>query len=202
MLDARIRPFIDPPLNRAGHILARAGVSADAVTLAGLVIGLTAAWCIMGGAVMAALALIVVSRLADGLDGAIARAAGPSDFGGFLDIVCDFLFYGAVPLAFVAMDPATNGLAGAFLLMTFYFNGTTFLGFAVLAEKKQMRTDRQGVKSLYFAGGLLGGTETIAFFVLICLFPAHFAAMAWVFGTLCLFTGASRILLAHRVFGQ
>lgn len=200
MLDARVRPFIDPPLNHAGRVLARAGVPANAVTLAGLVIGLTAAWYITAGAVMLALALIIVSRLADGLDGAIARAAGPSDFGGFLDIVCDFLFYGAVPLAFVAMDPGANGLAGAFLLMTFYFNGTTFLGFAVLAEKKRIRTDAQGVKSLYYVGGLLGGTETIAFFVLICLFPAHFAAMAWVFGTLCLLTGASRVLLAHRVF--
>ena len=200
MLDAHVRPFIDPPLNRIGRVLARAGVSANAVTVGGLLIGLTAAWCIMAGAVMAALALIVVSRLADGLDGAIARAAGPSDFGGFLDIVCDFLFYGAVPLAFVAMDPGANGLAGAFLLMTFYFNGTTFLGFAVLAEKKQIRTDAQGVKSLYYVGGLLGGTETIAFFILICLFPAHFAVMAWVFGTLCLITGASRVVLAHRVF--
>lgn len=201
MLDRYIRPAIEPPLAQAGGVLARAGVSANAVTVAGLLLGLTAAWCITSGAVLAALALIVVSRLADGLDGAVARATRPSDFGGYLDISSDFLFYGAVPMAFVAMDPAANGLAGAFLLLSFYFNGATFLGFAVLAEKKAMRTDVRGAKSLYFTGGLLEGSETIAFFLLLCLYPAHFAPMAYAFGALCFVTGGSRLLLARRVFG-
>ena len=107
-----------------------------------------------------------------------------------------------MPFAFVVLDPAANGVAGAFLLLSFYVNGTTFLGYAVLAERRGMETAARGAKSLYFTGGLLEGTETIAFFVLICLVPSWFAPAAWVFGTLCFITAGSRVLLARQVFGR
>ena len=200
MFDAVIRKRIDPVLNPMGSALARAGVGANTVTLAGLVLGLGAAALIMVGQPLWAVAPLLLSRLADGLDGAIARASRPTDFGGYLDIAADFLFYGAIPMAFMLSDPVANGAAGAFLLTSFYFNGTSFLGFAVLAEKRQMKTSARGVKSLYFTGGLLEGSETIGFFVLLCLLPQWFAPMAWVFGALCFATGASRVLLAWRVF--
>ncbi|CUH74945.1 Inner membrane protein YnjF [Tritonibacter multivorans] len=199
MFDARIRPLIDPILNAQGARLAARGVRPDQVTLAGLGFGLLAALLIALGAMGWALAAIVLSRLADGLDGAVARAGQPSDFGGFLDIVCDFAFYGAVPLAFVVVDPA-NGLAAAFLLFSFYVNGATFLAYAVLAEKREMKTDALGVKTLYFTGGLLEGAETIGLFVLFCLLPGWFVPAAFVFGALCLVTAVSRVLLAARVF--
>mgnify|MGYP006276433733 CR=1 FL=1 len=200
MFDARLRPLIDPPLDAAGRLVARWGVTADAVTLAGLALGLAAAGAIAAGHPGWGLALLLASRLADGLDGAVARATRPSDFGGYLDITSDFFFYGAIPLGFVWLDPAANGAAGAFLLLSFYVNGASFLGFAILAEKRKMRTDARGVKSLYFTGGLLEGAETIAFFVLLCLLPQHFVPMAWAFGALCFVTAASRLLLARKVF--
>ncbi len=200
MLDRHLRPLIDPPLNRLGQAVARLGLSANHVTLIGLALGLGAAAAIWAQAFWLAIALILASRLADGLDGAVARVQGVSDFGGFLDIVCDFVFYAAIPLAFVALDPGAHGLAGAFLLLSFYVNAATFLGFAVLAEKQKMRSEAHGVKSLYFTSGLLEGTETIVFFLLLCLFPAAFAALAWGFGILCLITAGSRVFLAARVF--
>jgi phosphatidylglycerophosphate synthase len=200
MLDAKVRSIIDPILNRQGLALARARVGADAVTVVGLMLGLASAGVIALGAPGWALAPLLLSRLADGLDGAVARATRKTDFGGYLDIASDFLFYGAVPMAFVWLDPAANGAAGAFLLTSFYLNGTTFLGYAILAEKRKMETEARGSKSLYFSGGLLEGTETIAFFVLICMAPGWFAPAAWIFGTLCFFTAGSRILLARQVF--
>lgn len=200
MFDAQIRPLIDPPLNALGGALARAGVSADGMTLIGLALGLLAAAMIALGAPGLALAPLLLSRLADGLDGAVARATRKTDFGGYLDITCDFLFYGAIPLAFVLLDPVTNGVAGAFLLTSFYINGASFLGYAILAEKRGMQTTKRGAKSLYFTGGLLEGTETIVFFVLLCLLPAYFAPLAFAFGTLCFITAGSRILLARAVF--
>ncbi|MBM9593647.1 CDP-alcohol phosphatidyltransferase family protein [Roseitranquillus sediminis] len=200
MLDASIRRLIDPTLDRQGAALARLGVGANAVTALGLVLGLAAAGLIAAGAPGWALVPLILSRLADGLDGAVARATRPTAFGGYLDIAADFLFYGAVPMAFVWLDPAANGAAGAFLLTSFYFNGTSFLGFAILAEKRRMRTDVRGVKSLYFTGGLLEGSETIGFFVLLCLVPDWFAPLAWIFGALCFVTGALRLVLARRVF--
>lgn len=200
MLDAPFRRLIDPPLDRAGRALARRGVGADAVTLAGLALGLAAAAMIAAGAPGWALAPLLLSRLADGLDGAVARATRRSDFGGYLDITSDFLFYGAVPLGFVVLDPGANGLAGAVLLLSFYVNGTSFLGFAILAEKHRLTTEARGIKNLYFSGGLLEGTETIAFFVVLCVWPASFAPLAWGFSGLCFLTALTRVLHARKVF--
>ncbi len=200
MLDAPTRRLIDPTLNRMGRRLALSGIAANTVTLIGLGLGLLAAVFIAIGQPLLALLPLLASRLADGLDGAVARATRKSDFGGYLDISSDFLFYGAIPVAFVITDPAANGVAGAVLLASFYFNGTSFLGYAILAEKHKMTTSAQGVKSLYYSNGLLEGTETILFFVLLCLFPLYFPAMAWVFGTLCLLSGAMRIAGSRKVF--
>ena len=200
MLDASARRLIDPPLNAAGRWLAARGITPNGVTLIGLGIGLIAAAMIAGGAPTLALLPLLLSRIADGLDGAVARASRKTDYGGYLDIACDFLFYGAVPLAFVFLDPAANAVAGAFLIASFYFNGTSFLGFAIMAEKRKMETSAQGSKSLYFSNGLLEGTETIVFFVLLCLFPQHFAPLAWIFGALCYLTAALRLWAARSVF--
>jgi phosphatidylglycerophosphate synthase len=202
MLDATMRRLIDPPLNRTGGWLARLGVHPDAVTLIGLALGLAGAGAVALGAFWTALALILASRLADGLDGAVARARRTTDFGGYLDICADFAFYGAVPLGFVLFDPAANGLAGAALIFSFYVNAASFLGFAVLAERRRLATSARGIKNLYFSGGLLEGTETIAFFVALCLWPQHFATLAWVFAGLCLVTAVTRILRARRRFAE
>lgn len=200
MLDATARKLIDPPLNALGVALADRGVSANGVTLAGLALGLLAAAVIAAGLPGLALVPLLASRIADGLDGAVARATTKTDFGGYLDITCDFLFYGAIPFAFAILNPDANAVAAAFLLTSFYFNGTSFLGYAILAEKRKMQTSAQGVKSLYFSNGLLEGTETIVFFVLLCLFPASFAVMATIFGSLCFATATLRLIAARRVF--
>jgi phosphatidylglycerophosphate synthase len=202
MLDPIIRPHVDPWLDRLGRRIAAGGIGADAVTVAGLILGLAAAALIALGEPLAALLPLLASRLADGLDGAVARATRRTDFGGYLDIVADFAFYGAIPLGFVLADPAANGAAGAFLIATFYVNGASFLGFAILAEKRGLASDLHGAKNLYFSGGLLEGTETIAFFVALCLFPAAFPALACAFGALCLVTAIGRVLHARRRFAE
>jgi len=201
MLDPYLRPLIDPPLDAAGRVLARAGVRADAVTLAGLATGLAAAAAVAAEVFWLAALLIVASRVADGLDGAVARASRRTDFGGFLDIACDFVFYAAIPMAFVLCDPEANAVAGAALLAAFYINGATFLGYAILAERRGMTSTRHGSKTLYFTGGLLEGTETIVFFLILCAVPQHFAPLAWAFAALCLVTASARVALAWQVFG-
>ncbi len=193
--------MIDPCLNRVGRSLAAHGVAADVVTLVGLALGLMAAGLIALGWPLVALAVMLASRVADGLDGAVARATATTDFGGYLDITADFLFYGAFPLGFVLWHPEMNGVAGAFLLVSFYVNGASFLGYAILAERHGMETQSRGTKSLYFTGGLLEGTETIAFFAALCLWPALFPMLSLLFGALCFVTASARILLARQVFG-
>lgn len=201
MLDGVLKKRIDPPIAFLAAMLCRQGIGADAVTAAGLVLGLAAAAAIAFGQLWLGLVLILASRLADGLDGAVARLTRRTDRGGYLDIVFDYIFYGAIPLAFAVLDPAANALAAAVLLTSFYANGASFLAFAVMAEKRGLSTRQRGEKSLYFSTGLAEATETIATFVLFCLFPAHFAVIAYVFAAMTAWTCVSRIRLSLQLFG-
>ena len=194
-----MRRLIDPPLDRMGRRLAAAGVSANAVTAAGFAVGLLAVPCLALQWYGAALAVILLNRLGDGLDGAVARRTRLTDLGGYLDIVCDFVFYAAVPFGFALARPE-NAVAAAFLIFSFAGTGSSFLAFAILAAKRNLATEAQGRKSLYYLGGLTEGTETIILFVAVCLFPAAFPALAWIFGALCWITTATRILSARRAF--
>ncbi|WP_346899388.1 CDP-alcohol phosphatidyltransferase family protein [uncultured Roseibium sp.] len=198
MFDSRLRPLIDPPLNAAGKRLAQTGIGANAITVTGFAFGLAAAVLIALGAPLAGLGFVLLNRLADGLDGAVARVNGKTDLGGFLDITLDFFFYGAVPFAFAVLDPSKNALAAAALLLSFYANGASFLAFAIMAEKHGLETDRQGAKSLYYLGGLAEGAETIALFVLMCLWPSGFALLAWAFAAVCTVSAGARVLIGVR----
>lgn len=200
MLDGWARRQLDPLLDAIAARLAGAGVAANTVTLASAAVGLAAAAAVAFGYLWLALALLVVSRLGDGLDGAIARRARPTDFGGYLDIVLDFLFYGAFPLGFVLLDPATNAVAGAVLILSFYVNGASFLAYATIAEKRRMESDARGKKSLFFTVGLAEATETILFFAAFCVFPAWFPVLAYFFAALTFYTAVSRVTLAWRTF--
>ncbi|MRG71853.1 CDP-alcohol phosphatidyltransferase family protein [Alphaproteobacteria bacterium HT1-32] len=201
MLDARIRPYIDRPLALAAEILVARKISANTVTLAGFFIGLAAVPAIAAGAYPLALTLILINRLSDGLDGAVARLTGKTDLGGYLDIVCDFIFYSAIIFGFALASPG-NSLSAAFLIFSFMGTGSSFLTFAIMAEKRGITTDIRGSKSLYYLGGLTEGTETIALFVAICLWPEYFPVLAWAFGALCWVTTISRIIAARQTFGD
>lgn len=198
MFDARIRPLIDPSLNRLGYLLARTGVSPNAVTLFGFAIGIGAAVAIASGFFLLGFVLIALNRLADGLDGALARATQKTDLGGYLDITLDFFFYGAIPLAFAIQDPATNALPAAALLCSFYANGSAFLAFAIMAERRGLSTNKQGAKSLYYLGGLAEGTETIVLFLLMALLPSWFATLAWAFAAVCFVSAGARVMIGVK----
>ena len=200
MLDGLARRLLDPALDRAGRALAARGVHADALTFAGLACGLGAALAVALAADGVALAAFAVNRLLDGLDGAVARATTRTDRGGFLDIVLDFVTYGAVPLAFALRDPAANALAAAVLLFAFYVNGASFLAFAAVAAKRGLESSVRGVKSIYFTAGLAEGTETVLAFVAMMLWPRHFSVMALAFAGLTLMGAVARVTLAWHVF--
>lgn len=201
MLDAALRQLIDPPLDRLGAALGRRGVSANWVTAAGLSVGLAAVPALAVQRYGLALALIIANRALDGIDGAVARSRGPTDFGGYLDIVSDFIFYSAVVLGFALARPEDAPWA-CFLVFSFMGTASSFLAFAILAAKHGLDTTLRGRKSIYYLGGLTEGTETILFFAAMCLWPAGFAMMAAVFGALCWITTATRVLWAWDSFGR
>lgn len=200
MLDGVVRKQIDPVLDAIGKKMAGAGITANGVTIAAFFVGVAAMISISQMWFWTGLILLLVSRLLDGLDGCVARATSPTDFGGYLDIVLDFAFYGMIPLAFIIVSPVENAIAGGVLILSFYVNGASFLAYATMAEKRDLSTNQRGSKSLYFTTGLAEGTETIVTFVLFCLLPQWFALIAYIFAGICFYTALSRIVLAREVF--
>lgn len=199
MFDAKLRPLIDPPLNRAGRVLAGWGVTANGLTLAGLALGLAGAGAIALGHIGAGLALILANRMCDGLDGAVARVRGPSDLGGYFDIVADFAFYVSIPLGFGILSPA-NALPALVLVASFVLTGVSFLAFAVIAAKRGAQTEAHGKKSFFYSTGLAEGAETILVFIAMCLFPAWFGVIAYAYAGLCALTVVQRSALAVSAF--
>ena len=201
MFDAKLRPLIDPPLNRLGSALARRAVTANAITFLGLALGLAGAAAISGGYFGAGLGLILANRLLDGLDGAVARANGPTVLGGYFDIVADFAFYVSVPLGFGLVDSA-NTQAALVLVASFVLTGVSFLAYAVIAAERGARTDAHGRKSFFYSTGLAEGGETIAVFIAFALFPAWFVPLAYAYAALCVLTVFQRSALAIVQFSD
>jgi len=197
MFDSRLRPLVDPISNRLGRWLVRFGISANMVTVSGGVIGLLAFHALCLGFYQLALAMILLNRIFDGLDGAVARQNGITDLGGYLDIVLDFIFYALIPLGFAIGDP-NNALAAAVLITSFVGTGSSFLAFAIMAEKRGISTDIRGKKSLYYMGGLTEGFETILVLVVMCIWPSYFQWFAYIFAGLCWITTSTRIYWAVK----
>lgn len=197
MIDATLRRVIDPPLNAAGKRLAARGIKANHITTAGFLVGIMTIPLLAAEQYGAALAAISLNRLADGLDGAVARSAGATEFGGYWDIVADFVFYSAVVFGMVLARP-DQAVYGAFLIFSFIGSGASFLTYAIFAQKHGITTSVRGQKSIYYLGGLAEGFETIVALVLMCLFPNAFWLIATGFGIMCWITTATRVAWAYQ----
>ncbi|HEY6354873.1 MAG TPA: CDP-alcohol phosphatidyltransferase family protein, partial [Burkholderiaceae bacterium] len=178
------------------------GVRADQVTWLGFAVGAAAAAAIALEAYAAGLALMLASRLCDGLDGALARLTQPTDRGAFLDIALDFLFYASVPLAFAVASPVDRALPAATLLAAFIGTGSSFLAFAVFAERRQLTSDDYPRKGIFYLGGLTEASETQICFVLMCVWPQHYAWWAYGFASMCAITIVTRLAAGWRAFGD
>ena len=192
MLDAAARRLTAPTLDRAGVRLARSGVTPLALTGAGWVAGLGACVAIVGEAWWLALVLWLVNRLLDGLDGAVARQVGPTDLGGFLDIVADFSIYAGFVLAIAVAVPEAR-LACAVLLVAYYVSGTAFLALSSMLERRRSQGHRDE-RSLRFVGGIAEGTETVIAYTLFTVLPDHAEVIAWVFAGAVALTALQRVI--------
>jgi phosphatidylglycerophosphate synthase len=202
MFDASIRPLIDRPLAQMAERLVAWKISANSVTAMGFLLGMGAAGLIASQQYLPGLALFLVSRVLDGLDGAVARQTRITDLGGYLDITLDFIVYASMVFAFALADPVTNALPAAFLTTSFMAPAATFLAYAIIAAKRGITTEIRGKKSLYYLGGLTEGFETILTLSLMCLLPAWFPVIAVVYALMCWITGGTRIAAAVQTFSQ
>ncbi|MBW3562839.1 MAG: CDP-alcohol phosphatidyltransferase family protein [Actinobacteria bacterium] len=196
MLDRRARELTAPLWEAGGRRLAALGLSPAVATGVGFVIGVAA--CV--AAALAwwwwALALWILNRIFDGLDGPLARLHGETGRGGFLDIMADFAIYGGFVVGVAVALPEAR-LACAALLAAYYVNGSAFLALSSLLERR--RTGSGDERSLRFVGGLAEGSETIIVHSALCVFPTHAALIAWVFAGAVLFTAGQRIVHGMRV---
>ena len=199
MLDRFALPLFAAPHRLVAKACLRVNLSPNFVTLTGAAIGLAAAPLIAMHCYLWALSLIVINRFLDGVDGTMARtsATGPTDRGVFLDIVCDFLFYAAVPLGFAFADP-NNALPAAVLLASFIGTGSSFLAFAAVTVKRGTVSPSYPNKGIYYLGGLTEGTETIIAFCAMCVWPQHFAVIAYGFAAACASTTATRLFFGAK----
>ncbi|WP_417439303.1 CDP-alcohol phosphatidyltransferase family protein [Idiomarina sp.] len=202
MFDPKLLPATRKILDLPARLLVRVGVSADQVTITGFIIGLLAVPFLAFELYEFALAAILLNRLCDGLDGAVARRTQLTDAGGFLDIVLDFIFYSAVVFGFLLAAPEQNAIAAGLLLVTFMGTGSTFLAFACIAGKRGIENPEYPNKSLHYMGGLTEGFETILFFVAFCLWPQHFPVLAYLFAAACWLTAITRIVAGYRALKQ
>ena len=197
MFDTPLRKVKD----RVGTPLARSlsRVSPTTVSLIGLVIALLAAWSAYRQIYFAAFVLWILNRVLDGLDGLLARLHNKqSDFGGYVDILTDFVAYAALPIGLVAGSPSNERyLALAFLLTSFYINTASWMYLAALLEKRALHgSDTQ--TSIVMPAGLVGGFETIIAFSIFTLFPAYLTLLYSIFGILVFITIIQRLIWAKR----
>lgn len=198
MLDRYLVPRLKPHLHSLAVQVKRCGVTADRLTVTGFVLGIACVISIAFTHYALALIFLFLNRLADGLDGELARLDTPSDAGGYLDITLDFIFYALFPLGFALADPLHNALPAAVLIASFVGTGASFLAFATQAQKRSIENPDFAYKSLYYLNGLAEGTETILCFALMCLFPWHFPIIAWGFAVICMITAINRIYFGYQ----
>ncbi len=187
-------------INVAGTYLGQIGISANAVSWIGFIIGVFAVNFIAMEMYGWALLAILLNRLCDGLDGAIARSTKVTDFGVFLDAALDYIFYGGVIFAFALARPAENGLAAACMLFGFAAAGCAMLAYSVIAYKNHADQQLNLDHSPFYLGGLAQGSETLVALMILCLFPGWFPVMAIFLGVLSLIKAFSLIVAAYYNF--
>lgn len=191
MLDRQVQEYLAPFLGLAARWLYKYGLRADHLTWLGLSCAAVAGLLLIYKLYIWALIFILLNRLCDGLDGPLARIAqsGGTRMGAFLDIVFDFVAYAGLPFCMAAgLDDKSAWAATAFLLLGIVFSAAAFLAYGIIAGK-----DKPTRKGFFYVDGLMEGTETVIFLILICLFPPAYAILATIFGLLCVVTAMGRI---------
>ncbi|MBE6452070.1 MAG: CDP-alcohol phosphatidyltransferase family protein [Alphaproteobacteria bacterium] len=187
-------------INVLASKFAKAGISANTISYCGFVLGLMAINCLANNYFGWALLFILLNRLGDALDGAVAKIKGKTDFGVFLDASLDYIFYAGVILGFALSNPEQNALSATFLLFGFATSACVMLAFAVIAYSKGNSDKKMLNESPFYLGGLAQGAETLTAFVLMCLVPNWFVPVALILGCWCLIKALVLISSAYYKF--
>ena len=200
MFDARLRPLKDRIATPVAAVLPE-GVPPLALTALSLLAGLAAAGVAATGGTWVALACWWASRVADGLDGALARRRGTAtDLGGYLDQMADTVVYAAIPLGVaVAVDDRATWIATAVLLAVLYLNTVSWAYLSALIEKRRASRADAPVTSIEMPSGLVEGTETIVLYSLLLALPGWQPGWAWLMSGLVGITILQRLVRSRSL---
>jgi len=197
MFDRQIQKYTQKPLQYIAKLFLKF-ISPNHMTLIGFSFGVLMCLSIIIDQYLIAIIFLFLNRLADGLDGTMARLQTPTPLGGYLDIVLDFLIYSGFVLSF-GITEQNNTLTSMILLFCYIGTGSTFLAkAAILPSLTNQNLNEEIPKSFHYAVGLVEGTETIVFMVLCLLFPNLFIYFSFIFIILCLITIVFRIIVCYK----
>jgi CDP-diacylglycerol--glycerol-3-phosphate 3-phosphatidyltransferase len=189
MFDGHWRTPVDRGLAPIGASLRRAGVTADAITVAGILMASLAALAIGSGHLRLGLLLVILTGIPDALDGAVAKASGTtSSRGAFFDSVSDrltdALLFGGVAWFLASTEPGR-------IMM---------LPVALMAAAMLVSYQRAKAESLGFAakGGLMERAERFIALGFGLLFSDLLIAVLWVMFALTAFTAVQRFVKVWR----
>ena len=186
MLDTNARRFVQPALDAIAKACARAGISANALTVAGMVVGVAAAALVALGHPVAGFAVLWVSGLIDAADGTLARlTSSSSPMGAILDITFDRVVELSVITALAWRFPDARFelvvLAGVIAIAM-----SLFLSIGAAVQNRS-------VKSFHYAPGLGERTEAFICLSLMILDADRLILWTWVFVAVIVFTMAQRL---------
>ena len=176
------------------------GISANAVTLVGFVIGLLAINFLAIESYGWALVCILLNRFSDVLDGAVAKAGKPTDFGLFFDATLDYMFYAGVIFGFALANPAQNAVAATFLMFGFISSACALLAYAIVAYQDKTVSRPHFNESPFYLGGIAQGFETFVTMVALCIVPHLFMPLSIILGIFCFIKAVSVVISAYYVF--
>ena len=187
--------------DRVGAPLARrlSGIAPNAITLIAFVFGLGSATFAYFGMYGWALSFWLLNRVLDGLDGLVARMhTKQDDFGGYLDILLDFVVYAALPIGIVLGAPGPDRyLVLIIMLAIYYINTASWMYLAAILEKRAAHNPGTPT-TIVMPKGLIGGLETILAYCLFLLFPAQLSLLFFVFSLLVSVTIIQRLIWARK----
>lgn len=193
----RLKEHLFAPLaRRVGR-----SVSPLLVTVVAFLFGVAAAVFGARGAYAAGLLCWAANRVLDGFDGTLARVQDrQTDFGGYLDILLDFVVYAIVPLGLALAAPTLPTLvATAALLGSFFVNAASWMYLSAILERRSAGAKaRAELTTVTMPPGLVAGTETVILFTLFFLLPGQLAPLYWLMTTLVGLTIVQRLVWGAR----
>ena len=196
MLDKYFSNYLYPVFIIFAKLFIKFGFKANHITILGLIFSFLSFLLVINHQYIFGLLIFLISRLMDGIDGIIANITSKTDFGGFLDIVCDLISYSIIPLAFILINNS-NAMFGSILLASFFGTSSTFLAIAIFESKRKFSLNSN--KSFYHVGGIVGSTQTIVFLSLMFVFPKYFNEIALIFSILCMAGTLERIYYGYKI---